>query len=113
MVMQIDLNDLESFPDHVKKILDTYGCIDILINNGGVGFRGSAVNTNMDVDIKIMTINYFAQVALTKGDDNFIFVICCVLYLFIFHNQIAIYLALVYLVQFSSVYILHVSGFTI
>lgn len=74
MVMQIDLNDLESFPDRVKTILDAYGCIDILINNGGIGFRGSAVNTNMDVDIKIMTINYFAQVALTKGDNTIIFI---------------------------------------
>ncbi|XP_077298121.1 dehydrogenase/reductase SDR family protein 7-like [Arctopsyche grandis] len=66
-VMQIDLNDLDSFPEYVNKILSTFGHVDILINNGGIGFRGSAVNTTMDVDMKIMTVNYFAQVALTKA----------------------------------------------
>jgi dehydrogenase/reductase SDR family protein 7B len=41
--------------------------IDILINNAGISYRGEIQNTSLDVDIKLMTVNYFAQVAIIKG----------------------------------------------
>lgn len=49
-------------------MIDIHGKIDILINNAGISYRGEVVNTNMDVDIKVMLTNYFAQIALTKGN---------------------------------------------
>lgn len=49
-------------------MIDIHGKIDILINNAGISYRGEVVNTNMDVDIKVMFTNYFAQIALTKGN---------------------------------------------
>ena len=49
--------------------MDIHGKIDILINNAGVAYRGEIINTNMDVNIKIMLTNYFAQIALAKGNQ--------------------------------------------
>lgn len=46
--------------------------IDILINNAGISYRGEILDTNIDVDIKIMMTNYFSQVALTKGECTMI-----------------------------------------
>lgn len=64
---ELDLSDLEQLEPFVKKIYDTCGQIDILINNGGVSHRGSILHTTLEVDKKIMYTNYFGSVGLTKG----------------------------------------------
>lgn len=51
----------------MKTVLEIHGHIDILVNNGGVSMRADAVDTKIDVDIKIMTVNYFGAVAMTKA----------------------------------------------
>lgn len=71
IIVPLDLHDLETIPTHVEKILGITGRIDILINNGGVSNRGSVVSTNIEVDLKIMYINYLGTVMLTKGKINF------------------------------------------
>lgn len=63
----MDLCDLNALPAAVSSVLAIYGQIDILINNGGISYRGDVNDTNVDVDIKVMMVNYFGQVALTKG----------------------------------------------
>lgn len=55
----------------VEKVYGICGHVDILVNNGGVTHRGSILNTKTDVDQKIMFINYFGSVALTKGMYSF------------------------------------------
>ena len=40
--------------------------IDILINNAGISQRSLAKNTNIEVDRKIMDVNYFGSVCITK-----------------------------------------------
>ncbi|XP_044268371.1 dehydrogenase/reductase SDR family protein 7-like isoform X2 [Tribolium madens] len=67
IIQPLDLSDINSLPSHVEKILAITGRIDILINNGGVSHRGSVITTQPDVDIKIMLVNYFGAVALTKA----------------------------------------------
>lgn len=67
IIIPLDLNDLETIPTHVEKILGITGHIDILINNGGVSQRGSVLSTNIEVDLKIMYVNYFGSVVLTKS----------------------------------------------
>ena len=44
-----------------------FGRIDILVNNAGISYRGCIEDTTLDVDQSLMTVNYFGQVALTKG----------------------------------------------
>lgn len=67
VVICIDLEDSENFPALTKDILAKYGRIDYLINNGGLSQRGEAAETPMEVDRRIMEINYFGNIALTKA----------------------------------------------
>lgn len=60
--------DLKNIPKQATEALERFGQIDILINNGGISYRGEVVSTSIDVDMKIMMINYFGTVALTKGE---------------------------------------------
>lgn len=65
--MPLDLADLNSLPEKIDQIIKIFGHIDILINNGGVSVRADVISTAMDVDIKVMLVNYFGTVAMTKG----------------------------------------------
>lgn len=67
IVLSLDLTELNDLTGKVKQVLDIHGHIDILINNGGVSVRSDVVSTQIDVDIKIMLVNYFGTAALTKA----------------------------------------------
>ena len=67
LVLPLDLENQSNFNELVQQVVTHYGRIDILINNGGVSQRGEAWNTPMEVDRKIMEINYFGTIALTKA----------------------------------------------
>ena len=43
-----------------------FGKIDMLINNGGVSQRSLAKETSIEVDRKLMEVDYFGTIALTK-----------------------------------------------
>lgn len=66
-VLQVDLSNIESMETVASKAVDVFGSIDILINNAGISYRGCIQDTDMDVHMKLMTVNYFGQIALTKG----------------------------------------------
>lgn len=63
----MDLSDLSSLPERINQALEIFGYIDILVHNGGITNRGDVLSTDVDVAIKVMTVNYFGQLALTKG----------------------------------------------
>lgn len=66
-VVKLDLEDLNNVPVVVEELLKSHGHIDVLINNAGMSYRGAAIDTDISVDVKLMVVNYFGQVALTKG----------------------------------------------
>ena len=66
VVLTMDITNMTSLQSEVASITEICGKIDILINNAGISYRGDVVNTNIDVDTKVMLTNYFAQIALTK-----------------------------------------------
>ncbi len=66
-ILRLDLSDLPQIKNFAKEALDFYGKIDIIINNGGISYRGSVVETSLKVDEEVMLVNYFGQLALTKG----------------------------------------------
>ncbi|GFT78936.1 hypothetical protein NPIL_703371 [Nephila pilipes] len=66
-VLVLDLSDLKTIPDKAKEALDIYGHIDILVNNGGISYRGAITDTVLDVDLRVMFTNYFGPIALTKA----------------------------------------------
>ncbi|XP_059614611.1 dehydrogenase/reductase SDR family protein 7-like [Phlebotomus argentipes] len=67
VVVPLDLTDVNGLPEKVTGILNIFGKIDILVNNGGISVRSTALATTIDVDIKVMLVNYFGSVALTKA----------------------------------------------
>ncbi|XP_064350916.1 dehydrogenase/reductase SDR family member 7B isoform X2 [Camelus dromedarius] len=62
-----DLSDPGCIVGAAAEILRCFGHVDVLINNAGVGYRGTVVDTSTDVDRRVMEINYFGPVALTKA----------------------------------------------
>jgi len=66
IVLSLDLTDINNLKDEVSKAIMIHGRIDILINNAGISHRGEVIDTNVDVDIKVMLSNYFSQIALSK-----------------------------------------------
>lgn len=67
MVIPLDLEQSEDFPIKARQVFEKFGRIDILINNGGLSQRSTAGDTPMEVDRRIMEINYFGNIALTKA----------------------------------------------
>lgn len=67
VVISIDLSDINSLSAKVQEILEIHGQIDIIINNAGISVRSGCLSTAMDVDIKVMLVNYFGTVALSKA----------------------------------------------
>lgn len=67
IIVHLDLEQISSLDDVVQKILGQCGHIDILINNGGVSSRGRVLDTNMDVQTKLMFVNHLGPLALTKS----------------------------------------------
>ncbi|MEL6718990.1 MAG: SDR family oxidoreductase [Bacteroidota bacterium] len=57
----------DQFEIITQKLVQQTGRIDILINNAGISQRGLVKNTDLAVDRKIMEINYFGAIALTKA----------------------------------------------
>jgi dehydrogenase/reductase SDR family protein 7B len=61
-----DLSDPESVQELGKQTLERFGKVDVLINNGGVSSRSRFIETKIDVDAKVMQINFLAGAALAK-----------------------------------------------
>lgn len=66
LVLPLDLRDESNFEEKKEEVINKFGRIDILINNGGISQRSLVKDTTVEVDRKIMEINYFGTIALTK-----------------------------------------------
>lgn len=66
-IVALDLEKYENSSKYVAKALSCFGSIDVLINNGGISQRSFVVDTDIAVDKKIMDINFFGTIALSKA----------------------------------------------
>lgn len=66
-IIPLDLEDYTSLDTKAIEAVAAFGKIDILINNGGISQRSLVKDTQIDVDKRIMDINYLGTVALTKA----------------------------------------------
>lgn len=66
-LLPLDLEDYEAVGRKVDTATALFGGVDLLINNGGISQRALAVETPISVDKKIIDINYFGTIALTKS----------------------------------------------
>lgn len=67
IVLPLDLTDPACLAPAAETALAWKGHVDVLINNGGVSQRGLVQDTDMSVDRRLMEVNYFGAVALTKA----------------------------------------------
>jgi len=66
-VLPLDLADTISLQSVTEKAISIFGTIDILINNGGISQRSAIIDTAIDVDRKLIEIDYLGTVALSKA----------------------------------------------
>ncbi len=66
MITPIDMLQHDDFEKLTKDVIAKFGQIDYLFNNAGVSSRQLAAETPVEVDKRIMDINYFGSIALTK-----------------------------------------------
>jgi dehydrogenase/reductase SDR family member 7B len=66
LIVPLDLAAPNNFEEKKNEVLKKFERIDILFNNGGISQRSLVKDTPVDVDKKIMDINYIGTVALTK-----------------------------------------------
>ncbi len=66
-VLPLDLEDYSHLALKVTEAIACFGKVDVLVNNGGVSQRSLASDTSIEVDKRIMNVNYLGTVALTKA----------------------------------------------
>jgi dehydrogenase/reductase SDR family protein 7B len=66
-VLPLDLTDIQSMTDKVQEAVALFGQIDLILHNGGISQRSLIKETGLDVDRKLMEVNFFGTVALTKA----------------------------------------------
>jgi short-subunit dehydrogenase len=67
LIVPLDLTDSASIPMAVGRVRERFGRIDILVNNAGLSQRGLALEMPLEIDRRIMEVNFFGPIALTKA----------------------------------------------
>lgn len=66
-ILPLDLEQFEKLSEKAQEALSFWGRVDVLVNNGGISQRSLTKDTILDVDYRLMRINYMGAVALTKA----------------------------------------------
>lgn len=66
-IQVLDLEDSSEFKSMTESIISSHKKIDLLINNGGISQRSNVADTSLSIDRKIMEVNFFGNVALSKA----------------------------------------------
>ncbi len=61
-----DLTDGEEVAQACARITSSGWPVDVLVHNAGITHRSMALETNLEVDRKVMAVNYFGPLQLTK-----------------------------------------------
>ncbi len=67
LVLPFDLNNTNNASALIASIINKFGRIDVLVNNGGMSQRAEAEKTPIETDRVLMEVNYFSYVNLTKA----------------------------------------------
>ena len=66
-VLPLDLANTDAMKGIAKDAISAFGTIDILVNNGGISQRSPIIETSIDVDRKLMEIDYLGTVVISKA----------------------------------------------
>lgn len=67
LILPFDLNDTSKASSLAAQVINKFGRIDVLINNGGQSQRALSAETNEATERKLMEINYFSAVNISKA----------------------------------------------
>lgn len=62
----LDVTEIDKMQSITDNLISKFEKIDVLVNNAGISQRSMVVDTSIDIDRKIMEIDYFGTIALTK-----------------------------------------------
>ena len=66
-VVTLDLADSDSLPGVAERVESTHGPVDVMVHCGGISQRSKVLDTGLEVDRRVMEIDYFGTLALTKA----------------------------------------------
>jgi short-subunit dehydrogenase len=66
-VLPLDLGQPSTLQLCAEAAIQMFGQVDVLVNNGGISQRSLAKDTTVDVDRRVMEIDYFGTITLTKA----------------------------------------------
>jgi len=67
LIIPCDVAQFKQIPGIAQQAIAWKGHLDILINNAGISQRAKAEETQLEIDQKIMDVNFFGSVAITKA----------------------------------------------
>ncbi len=66
LILPLDMEKPETFSEAFNKVLEKFQRLDVLILNAGISQRSLAKDTLLEVDKRLMNVNFFGTIALTK-----------------------------------------------
>jgi short-subunit dehydrogenase len=66
-IVPLDLAKSDDFEALTAQVMERFGRIDVVVHNGGVSQRALVKDTQMEVHRRLMEVNYFGTVALTRA----------------------------------------------
>lgn len=66
-IVMLDQADIAQSASAAKAAMAAFGGLDLVVLNGGISQRSLAIETDIKVDQQLMTVNYFANVAIIKA----------------------------------------------
>lgn len=67
LVLPMDMTEFDGFPAQVETVRQHFGRIDYLFLNAGITQRSTVADTDFSVYRRLMDVNFFGVVALTKA----------------------------------------------
>jgi short-subunit dehydrogenase len=67
LILPLDLSQAEQLPSKVEEALQWAGTIDVMVHCGGISQRSTVLETTLEVDRRVMEVDYFGTLALTKA----------------------------------------------
>ncbi|MHA7128420.1 SDR family oxidoreductase [Algoriphagus namhaensis] len=66
-ILVLDLSQSKEFESKTQKAIQFFGQVDVLLHSGGISQRSLVQDTALEVDRKLMEVNFFGTVGLTKA----------------------------------------------
>jgi len=66
LVLPLDVTEFGAMPGALNTVLETFGRVDMLINNAGLSQRALCVDTDLEVYRRLLEVDVLGQIALTR-----------------------------------------------